>query len=277
MWVGLICFFQTARRNISYVVECLSDRPLDLYKTSDAAYLRQWLLEKGLSISSVQRTFGVVRAVVNFAIAEMGLEISNKFIGVYLPTKHLGEKRKPIAQDKLKDLQQACMRIDDDIRWLVALISDTGMRLAEATGLLVEDIHLNAPVSYIDLKPHDHRPLKTASSARMIPLVGMSLWAAKRLCEGRVNGCCFKRYNYGPKTNSNSASATVNKWLKTVVGDNRVVHSLRHSFRDRLREIEAPSDMIDQLGGWSMKSVGLNYGDGYRLNHMHLWLSRIAQ
>ena len=269
-------FFQTARRNISYVVECLSDRPLDLYKTSDAAHLRQWLLEKGLSISSVQRTFGVVRAVVNFAIAEVGLEISNKFIGVYLPTQHLGEKRKPIAEDKLKDLQQACMVVDDDIRWLVALISDTGMRLAEAAGLLVEDIHLDAPVPYIDLKPHDHRPLKTVSSARMIPLVGVSLWAAQRVCENRVSGCCFKRYNYGPKTSSNSASATINKWLKSVVGGTSVVHSLRHSFRDRLREIEAPSDMIDQLGGWSMKSVGQNYGDGYKLNHMHKWMSRMC-
>jgi len=66
-------FFRTARRNIDYVVECLSDRPLDLYKTSDAAQLRQWLLEKGLSISSVQRAFGVVRAVAHFTIAEWGL------------------------------------------------------------------------------------------------------------------------------------------------------------------------------------------------------------
>ena len=64
-------FFRTARRNIDYVVDCLADRPLDMYKTSDAAQLRQWLLEKGLSISSVQRTFGVVRAVTNFAIADL--------------------------------------------------------------------------------------------------------------------------------------------------------------------------------------------------------------
>ena len=34
--------------------------------------------------------------------------------------------------------------MDDDIRWLVALISDTGMRLAEASGLLIEDINLQS-------------------------------------------------------------------------------------------------------------------------------------
>ena len=60
-------FLRTGRRNIDYVIDCLSDRPLDMYKTSDAAQLRQWLLEKSLSINSVQRTFGVVRAVTNFS------------------------------------------------------------------------------------------------------------------------------------------------------------------------------------------------------------------
>ena len=269
-------FFRTARRNIDYVVDCLADRPLDMYKTSDAAQLRQWLLEKGLSISSVQRTFGVVRAVTNFAIAELGLGIQNNFIGIYLPTMHLGEKRRPIPTDKLIKLQKQCLAMDDDIRWLVALISDTGMRLAEASGLLIEDINLQAPTPYINLRPHSHRPLKTQASTRHIPLIGVSLWAAKRVCLNRSSGYCFPRYNAQDKTSSNSASAAINKWLKSVVGSNSVVHSLRHNFRDRLREVEAPSDMIDQIGGWSLKTVGQNYGDGYRLKHMGGWMEKIS-
>ena len=60
------------------------------------------------------------------------------------------------------------------------------------------------------------------------------------------------------------------------MGSNSVVHSLRHNFRDRLREVEAPSDMIDQIGGWSLKTVGQNYGDGYRLKHMGGWMEKIS-
>jgi len=41
------------------------------------------------------------------------------------------------------------------------------------------------------------------------------------------------------------------------------VHGMRHAFRDRLRTVNAPMDMIDQLGGWSLQSVGQGYGDGY--------------
>jgi hypothetical protein len=39
-------------------------------------------------------------------------------------------------------------------------------------------------------------------------------------------------------------------------------------FRDRLRAVEAPSDMIDQLGGWSLQSVGQCYGDGYSIEKL---------
>ena len=47
-----------------------------------------------------------------------------------------------------------------------------------------------------------------------------------------------------------------------------VIHGFRHSFKDRLRAVSAPIDMIDQLGGWSLQSVGQGYGDGYQLLQM---------
>ena len=43
-------------------------------------------------------------------------------------------------------------------------------------------------------------------------------------------------------------------------------HCLKHTFRDRLRAVECPMDMIDQVGGWkSVSSIGNNYGKGYLL------------
>ena len=36
-------------------------------------------------------------------------------------------------------------------------------------------------------------------------------------------------------------------------------------FRDRLRAVQCPSDMIDQIGGWSTAGVGQSYGEGYGL------------
>ena len=52
------------------------------------------------------------------------------------------KKRVSIPNDTIREIQQSCYAIDDDMRWLVALISDTGMRLAEAAGLCLDDLHL---------------------------------------------------------------------------------------------------------------------------------------
>ena len=39
--------------------------------------------------------------------------------------------------------------------------------------------------------------------------------------------------------------------------------------------VKCPSEIIDQLGGWSFKSVGQGYGEGYNLNHLKKWINLI--
>jgi len=267
-------FFTTARRNMDYVVQCLGCRPIDQYSSSDAATYRDWLVEKGLSSNSVKRIFSSVKAILNLAISELGVDSKNPFAGVYLPSRNDAKKRRPLSAKSLRSLQKACMAADDDLRWLVALISDTGMRLAEAAGLHVDDIVLGDE-PYVYVRPHKWRSLKTDSSERKIPLVGYSLWAAQRV-KSVASDYCFPRYVDGTKCNSNSASAALNKWLKTATNQDVVVHGLRHTFRDRLREVDASSDMIDQLGGWSLQSVGQGYGDGYSITKLSQWMNKIT-
>ena len=88
-----------------------------------------------------------------------------------------------LSQWKTSKVQSLCKEIDDEMRWLIALISDTGMRLGETAGLLKEDIKLDEPIPYVDLKPHPWRTLKTKGSQRLIPLTKEALWASKRLLE----------------------------------------------------------------------------------------------
>ena len=47
--------------------------------------------------------------------------------------------------------------------------------------------------------------------------------------------------------------------------DGCVIHSFRHSLRDRLRAVNCSSDMMDEIGGWSTASVGHGYGEGCEL------------
>ena len=265
-------FRQSADRIVKYLIQCHGDRTLDGYGGSDAATFRRWLLDKGLSISSVKRAFSIIKAIINLAISELGLNIRNVFSGVYLPEANDSKKRTAVKGKHLELIQEQCVLLDDDMRWLVALISDTGMRLGEAAGLLIEDIHLDATVPHIAITPHPHRPLKTSSSKRLVPLVGCSLWAAERLVKNAQSLYCFPRYNRNDTTNTNSASAALNKWMKSLCSESLVIHGLRHGMRDRLRAVETPMEMIDQICGWSLKSVGQGYGDGYDLEHCHSWM-----
>ena len=151
----------------------------------------------------------------------------------------------------------------------MALISDTGMRLSEASGLAREDIVLDADIPHIIIRPHPWRRLKTKGSERTLPLVGCSLWAAERAVEAsQYSPYLFPRYCNDKGCKANSASAALNKWLKQTIGDDYVMHSFRHSMRDRLRAVSCPSEMIDQIGGWSKRSAGEGYGERFKIEQI---------
>ena len=152
------------------------------------------------------------------------------------------------------------------------------MRLSEAAGLHVSDIHLDREFPYLEIRPNKARRLKTSNSKRIIPLVGDSLWAAQRVT-GTRQGYCFPRYAREGYCNGNPASAALGKWMKNYCEAGATVHGIRHAFRDRLRAVEAPVDLIDlidKLGGWSVKSVGMSYGDGYDMRTAHHHMSHIC-
>ena len=44
-----------------------------------------------------------------------------------------------------------------------------------------------------------------------------------------------------------------------------VIHSFRHSLRDRLRAVECPADVIDAIGDWTTTGIGQRYGLGQPL------------
>ena len=269
-------FFRTGARNINAVINLLGDRPIDEYATSDASLLRDHLIEKGLTINTIKRMYSTIRSVINLIIREQGIDCSNAFSNTYMPDLDDSKQRQPISNEDIKTIQNECKKIDDEKRWLIALISDTGMRLSEAAGLLKEDLKVNQNIPYIDIKPHPWRSLKTKSSIRKVPLVGASLWSAKRILESDNDGpFAFALYTNEKKCNANSASAALNKWLRNRLGEGNVIHGFRHSMRDRLRAVECPSDLIDQIGGWTRGSVGEGYGKGYSLEIKFKWIEKL--
>jgi integrase len=263
-----------ARRAVGYLLEVTDDKPIDAYVRADANAFREYLRGRGLSSESIGRNLTSIRAIVNFVSKEEGLQPPLAFSGVYLGEPTRKADRYVPTTTELRSLQARCRFSNDELRWLLALISDTGLRLSEALGLSCEDVRLDTPHPCVVIEPKPWRRLKTADSERLVPLVGEALWAAQRAIDASHTTRLFPSYCDGQNTKANSASAVLNKWLKVHVSREVVVHSLRHAMRDRLRAVECPADVIDQIGGWSRKGVGESYGRGYQVEQLHRWLVR---
>ena len=95
------------------------------------------MLNRGLVSSTVRRVFSIIRAIINLSIQEYGLECKNAFAKTYIPDLEDSIQRMPIPLDTIKVIQKECIKINDPNRWLIALLSDTGMRLSEALGLKI--------------------------------------------------------------------------------------------------------------------------------------------
>lgn len=155
--------------------------------------------------------------------------------------------------------------LNPEARRIVYLIIETGLRLSEACALTQETIHLDGPIPYIEVTANGRRT-KTKKSIRKIPLVGVALKALRLQPKG------FPRYY----DNFSVASATINKALIEAklrpAGDRSMtLYSLRHTFVDRLKAVEAPRDVQEDLMG----HVHM-YGEGTTLEHRYRWLQKIA-
>ena len=273
-----ITFHRAAERACGYVMDACGDKHLDAYTKADANAFRDALIARGLTGSSMTRVFGTVRSVVNFAASEQGLSMNNPFAGVYYDRSAGVSGRKPIPSDAVQRVQSECWALDDELRWLVALVSDTGMRLAEAAGLRRDDIVADEDGGLCArIRPHPWRRLKTRGSERDVPLEGQARWAAERiLAQKSSSEFAFPRYNKTDTTNANAASAALNKWLKEYVPEGCSMHGFRHSMRDRLRAVECPADIVDQIGGWQTEGVGQAYGAGYPLEVLRKWMKAVT-
>ena len=145
---------RTARRNAEYVAKAIGNKPIASFSSSEAAQFRDWCLKQGMTISTIKRVFGSVRAIINLVMREHGIEGSNAFSGTFMPDRGDASTRQPIPADKLRTIQRRCQTTDDEMRWLAALVSDTGMRLSEAAGVARNDVVLDADIPHVIIRPH---------------------------------------------------------------------------------------------------------------------------
>ncbi|MGH1462594.1 MAG: DUF6538 domain-containing protein [Neptuniibacter sp.] len=270
-------FAHTVTRAVRYLIQAVGNKPIDTYTRDDANAYKDFLLNRRLSVSSVKRNISVIRAMINFTAREKGIDEINIFSSLFFADEGIKQtKRQPISCQHIKLVQNECLKLNDNPRQLIALISDTGLRLSEAAGIVKTDVVLDTVTPYLIVREHPWRRLKTSGSNRLVPLVGEALRSIKLAMTCAEGEFLFPKYCDDSGVKSNSCSAALNKWLRTRLPAGCVVHSFRHSMRDRLRAVECPPDIIDRIGGWSRQGIGETYGTGYPIEVLYRWMKQIV-
>ncbi len=235
-----------------------------------------------LSPTSVRRELSILSAVVNYGLTEFDLknQATNPFeglpvIGEVGPGNAEIEKRDPLPDDIIKAMGG---RLTGDLKLIWRLLAGTGCRVGEVTGLRVEDVEVGeGSIPYIHVTWHEGRRLKTKASRRYVPLVGDARAAAEEALEA-VRGETILFPRYARERGADAASAILMKHLRKITTNRRhVVHSLRHSMKDKLRLTGADKVVQDLILGHASTSIGEIYGsEKARLEVAHKALLKVA-
>lgn len=282
-------FQSDATAQFNDLIAVIGDKAVtDVVRADAHAFVKARLVappgkSKGDATSTVRRKLNTFVAAWHRYRRECLPTLPNPFEALPIPNEGADRKKRvPFTVTQLETLYAACRAADDDMRWLFALMIETGARLAEVTGLAVSDIRLDDPVPHLIFQPHPWRRFKTANSARLVPLVGASLWAAQRVVE-RARAMAgtdaavyaFPRYNDGQDCKTTHASNALLGWVERTIGAG-LNHELRHALKDRLRAVRCPKDVNDSITGHTSQDVGDGYGLGYSLEAKREWLLKVA-
>ncbi len=251
----------------------IGDKPLKEVSRRDVLQYRQWWMDRikneEVVASTVNKNIIYIRDLLQ--VVGMGYEIDTDFELLFakIRLKEIEQSRPPFEASYVQNtlLSSSNLKgLNPEARLLIYAMADTGARESELIGLRAEDIFLEEDIPYIWVRPRKNKALKTPTSERKIPLVGASLYAFNQLPQG------FTHYQ-----NADTVSTTINKYLRENDLKPTLKHSLyslRHTFKDRLRDAQAPEEVIDELMGH--KKSGPKYGRGHILETKYEWMNKIA-
>ncbi|GHE03722.1 integrase [Defluviimonas sp. 20V17] len=274
-WESLRCFaVDTFNRVLIEAGRCEKDPPLSSITRADVLAYRSWWaarVEAGeVTPGAANKHIGILSTIVGEWAKLTGVRIENPFRNLRLTRGK--ENRKPaFSPEWIKTHLLAPGALDalnDEARDVFLMMINTGLRPSEITDAPRSDFEVDAPIPFFRVAPNG-RELKVAHTARDVPLLGVSLAAAKRIAaRGGIARYAHK---------SNSWSAAVTKHLRVHELQETPQHtpySLRHSVEDALQRSGADDRIRADILGH--KYARPRYGDGGALVGRREALEKIA-
>ena len=217
---------------------------------------------EGVNRESANKDFGHLSDLFRSWVDYHQIEAPNPFAKLRFKTAAGKTKGVPFSNDWIRGKLLAPGALDKmnaEARDVLLVMVNTGARSSEIIGCSLASFQLSGGVPFLDIGQQIERVLKTESSPRQIPLLGVSLEAARRI----VARGGIKRY----ADKANSWSAAVSKFLAENglrETDEHSAYSLRHSFEDRMTEAGVDDRIRAELMGHKYERP--DYGRGGSLD-----------
>jgi len=246
-------------------ISLAGNRDVGTYTREDSKLFVNHLQLKGNKSATIRRRINSLSAILNYAYAKLDLDKRNPFTRLIIRNEGQdASKRVTFTSEQLKQGYEKAIASGSNVKLLMPLLGETGCRLAEIVGLELQDIDMQNDL--IHIRPNSIRRLKTRNSERTLPLMGYAKVAMQLALKQADDRHLYPRFLKEGTCRATHASNALGKWLKKDF-DGLTAHCLRHTFRDRLRAVECPLELLDQVGGWtSIGTIGSKYGQGYDLD-----------
>lgn len=266
-WMSVATFKREKTKNTykSHVIRYIQFRGdvevQELTKADARAYVKH-LAQQQKAHSTIETAVASLRGLLNFAEEAEFVE-ENVFSGLRL--KGIGKPAKQRATFSKKQLAELfCLPMKTRDMLCLKLLATTGMRLDEAALSCFEDCKIDEDtgIRYFDLTSEQKILKNEGSSRRIIPVPDIIFLPKGK--KGRLFDYSLDRDGKA----ENAASKALLRQIRKVRRDeneNLVVHSLRHTYKDMLRDAGVPRDIQDFLLGHAPATVGDSYGQGFSL------------
>jgi integrase len=238
-----------ATRFVNTFNEFVGDRPIDqITRSNVSAYITHRC--KTVKTTSVDREIHTLRAVWNKAADALEISSRNPFERQSIHGLGTDAIRRPTPSTEnhrslMQLLHEHPRREQSYVVPMLAIIALTGLRMSEVWG--IQSCDFDTVKGHLLVRPNDLRSLKTENSERPFPVLPtLAGWLDLYLRMKRPGS-------------ANAASATTGSFLKNN-GFKLTAHCLRHGFKQRLVEVDTPSNLIEELMGWSDQSMLRHYG-----------------
>ena len=270
-------FRSVALHYYSMFIDQFGDMHLDDLKHSHITQYRDAQLARGIHPNSVRKHNNILNAMINMSFKHLDIDRLSPFRGLQI--KGEGEITRPIptiTRELLLQVKDHLLKRPLPARLAALIQLNTGMRISEPVLARLDDLVLDHSIPHIWVKRNELTDRKTLTSIRCIPLLGVSLEAAKELHRlAREQNSNWLIPQYANEIGNSTCSATLNKCMKHL---NFRTHMFRHAFIDRLKACgDIPVPIAESITGHGRNaSEFANYGSvGYTLAQKKAVIERI--